>query len=230
LRFVGGYAARWTPDSRYVAIWGREGDTDDRLGYFAVNVATGKTKLLVRPGGSPPAFSQYSQDGRRFFYLDPVRGIVERDLGDGTEVVALAKGSHGDFGPFMISPDMQTLAYTWHIGEGRERVTTVGVRPLDRPDAAPLELARATAPLRVSFQAWTPDSDYVLYSETQGSNPYTLWKVPAQGGERVDMHFSMLPQPNPISLSPDGKSIAYTERTLQPELWISPLKLSLKKR
>ena len=42
------------------------------------------------------------------------------------------------------------------------------------------------------------------------------------GGQPIDVRFSTAPTPNPISVSPDGRRVAYAERVVEYEVWIAP--------
>lgn len=219
LRFVAGYIPRWAPDARHVMILGRNEDRVEAFGYFQVDVDTGEMTPIVTVGMNAPAFSQYSRDGRHFFYVHPPRGLVRRDLATGEEQLTIARGHRSHLGPFAISPDGDSIAF---IGttEGNGRwATALEVQPFE---GRPTVLARAAAPAYVSLHGWTPDSQALLLARGTGTHPYHLWRIPAQGGEATDLRFSLTPAPNGISLSPDGRRIAYVERVMQNELWIAP--------
>jgi Tol biopolymer transport system component len=69
IRFLGGWSPRWSPDGRYVVVWGRDSDSPKDSGYFRVDVATGDATRIV--GMNTMAVSQYSPDGAQFLYLSP---------------------------------------------------------------------------------------------------------------------------------------------------------------
>jgi len=219
LLFVAGYTPRWAPDGRHVIILGRNENREEAFGYFQVEVDTGDMTPVATVGMNAPAFSQYSRDGRHFFYVHPPRGLVARNLSTGEEQVAIARGQHSALGPFVIAPDGETIALVGTTQTNGRQVTTLQVQRLP---GRPRELARAVAPAWVSLHAWTPDGQGLLFTRGSGTNPYKLWRISAQGSDLTDMHFSITPSPNPISLSPDGQQIAYTERVMQHELWITP--------
>jgi len=226
LPFVGGYTPRWSPDSRFVVIWGRDGEANDRFGFFRVDVATGDTSLLVSVGLNTVPHSQYAPDGRRFLYVHPPRGIVARDLlTDHEQLVVPNAGSQ--LGRFFISPDGSSIAYVGSTG-GDARDPDAVARSIDRLEVQPFggrprELARVKSPAWLTLHGWTPDGQHLLYARDAGSSPHRIWRIPASGGSPVDTRVAILPEPNPISLSPDGRRVAYTERVVQTELWITPV-------
>jgi Tol biopolymer transport system component/tRNA A-37 threonylcarbamoyl transferase component Bud32 len=219
LLFVGGYSPRWSPDGKHVIIWGRNEERQEAFGYFQIEVNTGNMTPIVTVGMNAPAVSQYSRDGRRFFYLHPQRGVMARILATGEEHVTIAPSPRSEPSAFALAPDDQSIALIARTETDGRQVTTLEVHPLT---GRPRELVRTTAPEWLSLQAWTPDGQHLLFMRGRGSKPYTLWLISARGGEPTDMHFSLMPTANPISLDPDGRRIAYTERVMQHELWITP--------
>lgn len=219
LSFLGGYSPVWLPEVESVIIWGR-GERDGPAGYYRVDLGSGRTTPIVLTGvEDTPAFSQCSPDGRRFLYTDPARGVVSRDLATGHETIAVPKGAGTSIGRFKLSPDGASLAFV------RTRQTTsewTSVLELQRMGGRPRELARASAPEILNLQAWTPDGGAVLFTRGTGNRPHPLWRLSASGGVPRDMHFAIARTPNAISLSPDGRQMAYSERFVDPELWIWP--------
>jgi len=218
LLFVNGYTPRWSPDGRHVMILGRNEDRVEAFAYFQVTLDTGELVRVATLGSAGPAHAQYSGDGRYFYYVHPPRGLVARELATGIEQVAIAKGHRSSLGPFAIAPDGQTIALIGATQAKGRQVTALEVQPFD---GTPRELARAVEPAYLSLHAWTPDSQALLVARGAGPKPYQLWRIPAAGGPSTDMRFSLIPTPNGISLSPDGLRIAYTERFMQQELWIT---------
>lgn len=219
LLFVGGYSPRWSPDGRRVMIWGRSEEREESFGYFEVEVDSGALTPAVTIGRSVPAISQYSPNGQHFLYGHPLRGIVARHLSTGDERVAISNGRYSSIGPFVVAPDGESIAFIGWAQTGGRGATTLEVQSLS---GRPHELARATAPDWLWLHAWTPDGEGLLFARGTGTKPYTLWRISARGGEPIDMRFSTVHTPNPISLSPDGQRIAYAERIIEHELWITP--------
>jgi hypothetical protein len=166
-----------------------------------------------------PPYSQFAPDGEHYFYIDLPRGIVSRRLSDGTERVVIAPRQGWDIERFVIAPDNHAIAYASSSERGGAWITAIAVKEPDRPARV---LAQQVTPLRLALHAWTPHSRDVIYTEGHTTNPYKLWRIPETGGPAVDLRFSMTPTANPITLSPDGRRIAYPERVVEPELWIRP--------
>jgi len=202
------------------AVWGRDGAGAGSWGYFRVDVESGATVLLVRLGINAPAYAQFAPDGRAFLYTDPRRGIVSRDLASGRDVVVIPVQGASRPGRFSLSGDGGSLAFVRVAGPDDGLMVTLEVQ---RPGQPPLVRARATAPDWLTLQAWTPDDAHLLYSTGRNDEPGSVWRIGVDAGESVDLRFRLLDGPNTISLHPGGHRLAYAERILSPELWISRL-------
>ena len=220
LSFLGGYTPQWSPDSRSVIVWGRDGDRADRFGYYRVDISTAETSAVVIIGhNNEPAMSQWSPDRRDFFYRDARRGIVARAFATGLERVIVSR----PVGGFRVAPDGASVAFNrTYDGEG-DWTATINVQSIG---GTPRELIRANRPESIRLHDWTPDSQALLYTTTTiGPSPHRLKLIPLHGGQPRDLRYSIIRsggnEPNPLSLSPDGRRIAHVERTVERELWIT---------
>lgn len=220
LSFVGGYSPRWCPEGNSVVILGRAGRPPDPVAYFRVNVNDGKTSTLVPvpADADPPSAECVGND--TLLYTDPGRGIVARNLLSGTERVRvrLERGTH--VAHFASSPDRKSIAFA-AIVEGPQRWRAE--LTIQRVDGTRRVLDAVAAPEDVAFQAWTPDGRTILYTKGRSNGPHTLWRVPSAGGRPQPLRFTLRPAPNPLSLHPDGHTLAYPERVVMPELSIIPV-------
>lgn len=220
LPFLGGYSPRWSPDGRHLVIWGRDGERMEDFGFFRVDVATGEILELVPIGTNMPAFAQYSPDGTHLVHVHPTRGLVSRDLATGREEVLVP--SRGEvLGPLNLTRDGRSLAFARMAGDEDARVSTIEVQ---RGREAPQVLMRVKWPLWLTLHGWTPDGQHLLYSLARGTSAEaSLHRLDVESGRSLDLRFTLMPTVNGISLSPDGRFLAYTERMLETELWVAPL-------
>jgi serine/threonine-protein kinase len=216
LLFVGGYSPRWSPDGREVLIWGRNEERVEDFGYFRVDLQSGAVTRVLTLGMNAPALSQYAADGQRIYYVDPKRGIVSRALASGEESIVVPRGKREAIGNFALAPALDSIAFIGHYPNG------VTCLEMLSSDGRQRELTRAVQPSWVALHAVTPDTTGFVFARGTGAKPYSLWLMPSAGGEPVDMQLSLVPTANPISLSPDGRRIAYTERVMRQELWSTP--------
>jgi len=219
LGFLSGYTPRWSPDSRFVVVFGSEAADPDAIVHYRVDVHTGGLEAIVRNVDTDrPPMSAYAPDGIDYLYIDPSRGIVARRLDDGSERVVVSEG--GTIGRFDVAPD-GAIAMIRRRRRDDRWMTTLEVRGRD---GVVHEVLHRMSPRQMELHGWTPDGEGLIYSEGKNANePFELFRIPALGRPSVDLRFSMVPTPNPIRLSPDGRRIAYTERIVERELWITPL-------
>src|SRR5262245_31844760 len=123
----------------------------------------------------------------------------------------------GNFETPMLSPDGKTLAIV--INEGAR--TSIFTYDLERNVLSPLlpEAGRAFNPV------WTPDSRRIAFSSFDEGNPRLFWKAADGGGSRDTLSPGEVPE-FPSSVSPDGRTVAYSAVTTTPEatdLWLLDL-------
>jgi Tol biopolymer transport system component len=211
LDYLGGYSPQWLPDGQRLVVWGR---SEEQWGYYQVDLRTQHVSPVMTVGNrNARAYSAIARDGR-FLYTDPARGIVSLNL-DGTrqDTVVVASGARSDIGRFMLSPDLQSIAFVANAG------TQLKLQSADRSVRT---LVTATSAEPINLQAWVPDGTAVLYTRPSVGRAPKLWRVSASGEpSQVDLHFEVVGNlTNPVSFSPDGRRMAYTERVTRRELWM----------
>lgn len=184
----------WSPDSTTMLASGSDGKA--RGGLFLVRVADGATTPVVAEHDVPfRGFeAAWAPDGRSIFYLRGDGALRQRRLADGVETILLQAPSMRHLA---VNPGGGVLAVG--IGGNAIRLTPLAADGLARliPFAGLTELA------------WGKE----LYAG-RGSE---LWVVPLDGAppRRVPMPPDRLPG---ISLSPDGRSIAFAAGREQSEV------------
>ena len=124
---------------------------------------------------------------------------------------------------FAVSPDGGRLVFALRsAAEGYSTGIHSGGRLLimDLDDGDIREFHQIPEEGRAWSLQWTPDGEQVLYTkrEDQGT---AVWRVPVTGGtaERTwtfeEDHFNAF-----ISLSPDGRQVAYTTYHQEYEVWV----------
>ena len=218
---IDGYAPHWLPDSKSVVV-ASPGPSRDRFGYYRVDVQTSATKFVVAFGpDSTPGFFECSPDGQSLMFVDPARGIVAHPFSGGPEPVVAPQRSPWRIGRFLVSPDGSALAISREAG------------PEDAPDrqmfevqvigGASHELVLAGPRGWAKLQSWIQDSQELVFATyPQNTQVGHFWRIAASGevpprdfGWSVNGNTT-----NPVSLSPDGKRIAYTEQDRFRELWV----------
>ncbi len=217
LGFLGGYSPRWSPGSDAVVVFGKESVSDHDTIHLRVDVSSGTESTLAVVGGDVVPLGVWSFDGAHYLYLDPARGIVSRRMSDNGERVEVA--AEGDsIDGLIVAGDGHAFAWLRSRPLGNRWQMTLEVRLLSGETR---QLVQRITPSRLQLHAWTPDGTGIVYGEGQGGNLYRLYRVPETGGEPLDLRLSLPFTPNSIGLSPDGRRIAYSERIVERELWIT---------
>lgn len=221
LNFLAGYLPIWHPDSRSLLVQGKDTVDDARLGFYRVDLATGvTTPFVIRGPRNLPSFGAFDPEGRRFFYSDSQRGLLVRRVSDGAEELLVPNGPREAIVRVFMAPDGHAIAFGSSTRQGAGWTTAVEIL---EEGGEPRLVRQSLPPLAISLEGWSPDSRSILYTIGEGARRRPFWRHPLESGKPVDLQFGLMFSPNPISLSPDGRRIAYVERFVERELWISPL-------
>ncbi len=151
-----------------------------------------------------------SPDGRFLSFADGETGdLAVRDLETGTNRrLTSATGEQKDFAlDSLISPDGRLVAYTWCNTDGRYDLRLVG---LDGSGSRVLQAARRKEFVRPA--GWSPDGEHVLVVVTGPGLPSRIALVSVADGSSRVLKALDSRGPSGISLSPDGRHIAYDLR------------------
>jgi Tol biopolymer transport system component/DNA-binding winged helix-turn-helix (wHTH) protein len=154
---------------------------------------------------------QYSPDGKRIAYMSDRSGTMEiwvsnRDGSDAFQLSAV-----GGAGTPRWSPDSQSVVFDTHSGRG-------GIVRINVQGGAQHVLVEN--PSSNVCPSWSRDGKWVYFaSETSGR--YEVWKVPAEGGQPVQVtHLGG----HAALESLDGKYIYYAQNAkTEPEVWRIPV-------
>jgi Tol biopolymer transport system component len=234
LPFAPGWEARWSPDSRFVMLPGR--DSKGAIKTYRVDAATGEQAPLSDIGGMNNQWG--SQRGwfpdQKAIYLvgrSPQDGqgrrrtrLLRMDLAT-SKVEDLPLPGLGDRALLSVtlSPDGQQFA-AWSGDRERPSIALVvipasggGPRELLSVDSANVnELAM---PLR--GLAWTPDSRHLVFARRSDTKKdmMNLWRIAAAGGTPEDLG-PLLGKVFDVVVHPSGDRIAFSTRDLKQEVWV----------
>ena len=219
LIYFGGGLMRWSPDGRYLLVRGKF--IDGYFGFHRVDVANGETVTLVRePGrgeetglGNSPG---WGADGRSIIWAnDP--GISERSLATGEDRVLVRGGPADPITAVIPSGSGRLAAFSQTLSVGRNPIQRVAVRA---EDGTIRELVRKPGGRLLLVAEWTPGDDAVIYAENVGAAGWRLSRVPAAGGDPIDMKITIAPGRLRLTRHPDGRSLTYASGTSQFEIWV----------
>jgi Tol biopolymer transport system component len=181
--------------------------------------AAGQTALTARQlwtgkdiGGTVPVEIAPTADGRSLLFIDwYTSDIGLRDMGTG-EIKRLgfkkSWAESGDFPQFALySPDQRQIAYTWHAADDGNyydfRVIST------QPGAKPRELIKHPELIYFKPFAWSSDARSILTLIWKKDGTTQIAWVSAADGSFKTVKSLEWRQPETVSLSPDGRYIAY---------------------
>src|SRR5436190_3864389 len=209
---------QWAADGSALFILARE---NGRLGFYRMDVQSGKTALIFRPTGAVTEF-QVNPDGRGITYKssrvsssgDEIRTVVVRNLGSGVERELYGRPrAAGAFWSLALSPDGAMVAFA----QGKD----VLLLPTDGGQARTLPNIQASQPGCI---AWSADgrSLYVATSLPGDPGPGTptheIVRVAISDGrtEKMGIVGDGLVR---LSLDPRGRWMAYVSGRSHGEIW-----------
>ncbi|MGB7294036.1 MAG: tetratricopeptide repeat protein [Candidatus Aminicenantales bacterium] len=210
----------WHPDGKSVVVIGY--GMDSRAGLYRVDTKTGEASFIVEGGESrPTGFApRFSPDGNRVYYAIDLRDqdecqILMYDL-QTKQKKEIYRGLI-QINRMDISPDGKYLAF-WEIGKGGSLkiIPTAGGTPtvLDAMNKAEEGINGIT---------WSPDGKYVFYSkfgkDAGKTGSCELWRIPAQGGTPVKYNLTVKGMES-LSISLDGKKLAFNSWEVSTEVWV----------
>jgi Tol biopolymer transport system component len=211
----------WSPDGRSFLTYGfapqapRPGGGND-VGLFRVNVETGDATHFAGVQSSDP---KWSPDGTKVYYrtgLGAAGSLAStafhvRDLASGSERELI----RGNLGDVQLSPDGRYIA-TFSRDQASSTISILLI-PTDGGDAR--ELMRESAATPIQPWIWAPDSrSIVILQGNLNTTPHSYWLVSLDGQKKeLAADLDRLNASAAPRLSPDGRQIAFSVRTVARE-------------
>jgi Tol biopolymer transport system component len=220
----------WAPDGH--ALFTAGSDLKGRNWIFRIDARTGEGAPIVPlPQGFERAVPQWSPDGTRMYYRVPLKegdidgdvAFIERILASGRE----REVARGDLGSINLSPDGRWIAA--QRGDPSTQSEVVVIIGIEGGETTPiLSASRAQRIVRFSGIPWTPDGRSVLVRKVSSGNmresSSELWLVPIADAppRKLDIDVNRWAAGNRgvISLSPDGRQIAFRSGQDNAEVWV----------
>ncbi|HEY3738547.1 MAG TPA: protein kinase [Bryobacteraceae bacterium] len=202
-----------------LAVYGSGLDDDYNVWRYPIPPNTDPPKAII----ASAAFdgdARFSPDGKRIAFASTRSGqsnlwICSSDGSDPQQITVLAAGGHSAGSPNW-SPDGRWLAFDWRAPDSQSSIFV-----LDMLGGQP---RRLTGPGPPDFiPSWSGDSRWVYFASDRGSGPTQIWKVPAAGGDSVqvtrDGGFESFEAPE----SRDGRFLYFTKHRTHPGVWRMPV-------
>lgn len=216
------HSPAWSPEGREIAFV-REID-----GMRAVVMAVPATGGLERQvasirGGIPGRPVAWTRNPRRLIACDrrPDGGpvslyIVSTDSGTRRQLTKPER--FGDLSP-AVSPDGRRLAFTRATSPGRREIFVLDLSQDVTPAGDPRQVSDFHR--RIDTLTWTSDGRELIFSaEGPGGGSRYLYRIAASGSGSVRELADIRVEGTQPSISPDGRSLAYSRRTAeQSSIW-----------
>jgi Tol biopolymer transport system component len=217
----------WAPDGRAFVTGGT--DPKGRNGIFRIDARTGDvTPIAQLPLGFERSFPQWSPSGNHIYYRVPLNedainedvAFIERTMASGAE----REVARGALGAISLSPDGRWIAA--QKTDPATKSEALVLIPIGGGKTR--ELLRARQPERIVNQLsgipWTPDSRNVLLRRRRTAGSVELWLVSIADAppRKLDVDVTQWATGNRgfISLSPDGRQIAFLTGQTNAEVWV----------
>jgi len=227
------YSLRWSPDGKYLLVSIFHRDISPPMeAIYRVDANTGERITLLQSESTALGAAQLSLNGKTLFYIarnpkSMKASLMKRDIESGNEkeLFSMAGAVTVQFMAFDLSPDGQKLALAFikmlPTMDGTEKhVLTI---PAKGGEPTELVMSKAKA-AQYPTVAWTPDGQFLLFTDSipEGSNAVFL--VPTAGGEAREL---CRPQTmtwgvlfSVLDVHPDGKRITFDCFEYRHEVWV----------
>jgi Tol biopolymer transport system component len=232
-RFAPGWELKWSPDSRFVLVPGR--DINWRILTYQVDVRTGAQTAVSEIGGMTNQHG--SQRGwfpdQKSVYIvarapqdeqgKPRSRILRQDLASATtEDLFLYRSDQFELRSVVLSPGGDQFG-AWRLDLASSSASLILIPATGGEPRVLLSMGdevygQLHTPLR--GLAWSPDGRHLLYTKRAVKSGATdLWRIAVAGGEPerigplVDDVFDLV-------VHPSGQRIAFSTRHVEQEVWV----------
>ena len=200
---MGEFKPRWTPDSKSLLIDGRVRRYDD--GFYLVDIETGKRTTILEKDWAGPLecgdWPQMAPDRNSIYYLHgDHKKVMKYDMSSGKKTVVYESQEVIYFNT--LSPDGQYLAFRLSFDNPNQ----LWLLPVDGEE--PRIIGRLDEEEKIDWPEWTPDSRQVIVI---ARNTEDLYAFSVDGGKpfKLDLELKNIRY---LSIHPDGKRLAFTQR------------------
>lgn len=220
---------RWSPDGKFFLVSSFAQNLPQAI--YRINASTGEHTALLQTESTGLGTAQLSLDGSTLFYVlhhpDAQKAsLMSRDMESSLEKELFStKGSYNaQFLTFALSSDGQQLALATLKFLSAEKGTEKRILIMPARGGEPKELVKTEAKAaQYPTIAWTPDGQFLLFTDSIPEAANAVFLVPAAGGQARElcrpqtMMFGVLW--SVLDVHPDGKRIAFDCFEYRHEVW-----------
>jgi Tol biopolymer transport system component len=216
----------WSPDGKSILVVGRDRkklQTEGYLGeFFLMDIETGQTDQVLQlsdyefnvaeDDAAPLSRLEWSPDGRSFYFLFFKDRLMKHNLDSGEDKI-LFRYPNFTYGVLDLSPDGKSLLIGLEYpGDEKSRLFTLPVEGGQEKEVCTSQEAK-----RFNKAFWSPDGQYIYFSEILEGMKTSLWRIPSTGGtpEKV---WNSENQVEIFDIHPDGNQIAFSIRERKTEV------------
>jgi Tol biopolymer transport system component len=225
---------RWSPDGKFFLASGFRRNLPQAI--YRIDASTGERVTLVQSKSAMLGVAQLSLDGRTLFYVlhqpkPQEASLMTRDMESGTEerLFSMEDARSPQYLNFALSPDGQQLAIASLVIKFSPTTFDHRIITMPAKGGEPKELLRNDKLKHYPIIAWTPDGQFLLFSNSvpitdAGPNAKNaFWIIPASGGRAREL---CRPQTmmygklwSTLDIHPDGKRIVFDCFEYRHEVW-----------
>jgi Tol biopolymer transport system component len=209
----------WSPDGRYIAFC-RQGPTGAQI--FMVSAAGGRERRLGECASNRPRLA-WSPDGKFLAVVNTSSPesstsifLLSTGTGKKHRLTVPPMEAAGDDHP-AFSPDGRTVAFVRTLKNGSSNIYFQPLTGEATPSSPPqrLDIAFPTTRDKVAINGldWTGDGSSLIFSSGG------LWKVSVAGGKCLRLPAEEEGEIGSLSVSRQGRRVAYVEYAPEMELW-----------
>ena len=225
------YTLRWSLDGNFFLASNFKRNLPQAI--YRINTSTGERMALVQSESDLLGVAQLSGEGKTLFYVlqhpdSQTASLLTRDMESGQEkkLFSMENASNALSLNFVFSPDRQQLALATLEIKFSPMTLTRRILTMPVKGGEPKELLKNEDLKQYPLIAWTPDSQFLLFNNSEPGTEVGIGAVcliPAGGGQARElcrpqtMKYGVLY--SALDVHPDGRHIAFDCFEYRHEVW-----------